>query len=100
MPFVKGQSGNPSGKKKLSDQERAERASLAALARTHTTEALRELLRIARDEETPINTRVHIWQDLLDRGHGKPAQALDLSHTLGDGMAEIIAMIQREAPKP
>lgn len=100
MPFVKGKSGNPSGRKKLSNEEREARASIAELARQYTHEALQELLRMARDEDTPLNLRVNIWHDLLDRGHGKPAQALDLSHTLGDGMAEIIAMIQREAPKP
>ena len=57
-------------------------AELAALARVHTAEALATLVRIANDPEAPSAAQVAAANAVLDRGHGKPRQALEHG---GDG---------------
>ena len=52
-------------------------AELAELARVHTPEALAALVAIANDPEAPAAARVSAAIAVLDRGHGRPRQALD-----------------------
>lgn len=67
-PFKKGQSGNPGGRP-------AVLKDIRDLARVHTSEALAALVAaLARPGE-----RVAAASALLDRGYGKPAQALELA---------------------
>lgn len=67
MPFVKGQSGNPGGRPK-------ETGEIRELARKHGPEAIRTLaLHMAGDDP---RVAVAAAQALLDRGFGKPAQAI------------------------
>jgi len=58
-----GQSGNPRGRPKASDD-------LPALAREHTAEAVRRLVQIMRAEDDDRALRA--IQQLLDRGWGRP----------------------------
>ena len=67
MAFKKGKSGNPGGRPK-------EAAEVKALAGEHTVEAIERLVFWMRSEEP--RTSVAAAQSLLDRGHGKPAQAI------------------------
>lgn len=67
MPFQPGQSGNPSGRPK-------ENAQLKAAARAHTEAALNVLVMALGDEDT--KTRIAAANALLDRGYGKPTQAV------------------------
>jgi hypothetical protein len=72
--WLKGQSGNPHGEGLVNHRLAAQ---VSALARQHAPEAIEGLLAIARDNEnTPPAVRVAAWNSLLDRGVGKPPQAV------------------------
>ena len=62
MTWVKGQSGNPSGR---SDKP------IAVLARSHAPAALKTLARISQDETAPHAAQVAASQAILDRAYGK-----------------------------
>lgn len=70
--FKPGKSGNPSGRPKSND-------FIVALAQACTEEAIRTLAEIMRDESRPTAARVSAATALLDRGYGKPTQALKLA---------------------
>ncbi len=67
MPFQKGKSGNPGGRPKVAKD-------VQALARTHTKTAIETLVKCMQTADP--RTRVAAAQALLDRGYGKPAQAV------------------------
>jgi len=70
-PFKQGESGNPSGRPK---QDK----TLKALAREHTSEAVQCLINIMRDSSASATAQVAAAQAILDRGHGKPLQQLEV----------------------
>lgn len=70
--FKPGKSGNPSGRPKSNDV-------IVALAQACTVEAIETLAQIMRDESKPTAARVSAATALLDRGYGKPTQALSLA---------------------
>lgn len=72
MPFVKGQSGNPAGRRK-------EDYNLKMMARAHTESALKTLVEALTAEND--RTRVAAAEALLDRGWGKPAQFVENQHS-------------------
>jgi hypothetical protein len=67
--FRKGQSGNPSGRPKAW-------GDVADMAKQHTPMAISALARIASDREAPPSAIVAASVALLDRGWGRPAQAI------------------------
>ena len=67
MPYVKGQSGNPGGRPK-------EDGEVKKLARKHTKEAMDTLVKWMRSDNAKAS--VTASQALLDRGYGKPVQAI------------------------
>lgn len=67
--WQKGQSGNPGGMPKGM-------ADVKALARAYTAVAMQTLGEIAKDPGAPSAARVAASTALLDRGWGKPAQAV------------------------
>jgi hypothetical protein len=69
MPFVKGQSGNPGGRRKVD-------GDLRELARSKSPEMLQVLIGIAEDESKPAAARTNAASAVLDRAYGKPAQML------------------------
>lgn len=76
MPkFVKGQSGNPGGRPKA-DQ------SLRELARTHTADAITALVRVMTSKKSPAAAVVSAAIALLDRGHGRPMQSMEVNADL------------------
>ena len=51
---------------------------LKAMAQPYSKEAIGVLVEIMRDEEAPATVRVNAADKLLDRGHGKPAVAIEV----------------------
>ena len=95
-PFVKGHSGNPRGRPKR-DQD------IAALARAYTLDAIAILASTMADPRTPPATRVMAANALLDRGYGRPPQALQVERTptIGEEFDAFIRQLQdqREAER-
>ena len=72
MPFEKGISGNPGGRPK-------EGAEVKALARTYGVPAIEKLVALLSCGDD--RTEMAAAQALLDRGYGKPSQAIDMKVT-------------------
>lgn len=69
MRFQPGQSGNPSGRSKSY-------FALRDLAQVHTKDALACLAGIMANEKAPAAARVSAASAILDRGWGRPMQAI------------------------
>lgn len=67
MPFKKGKSGNPGGRPK-------ENKEVQALAREYTEEAIARLVHWMKSDNAKAS--VSASNVLLDRGWGKPTQAI------------------------
>ena len=91
MPFVKGQSGNPGGRKPMDPT--IKRALEAACP-----DAVKTLVDIMRDKSAPPKDRIACAQTVLDRVHGKPAQTVDMTVTRNVAQLsdeELLAIIQQ-----
>jgi Family of unknown function (DUF5681) len=105
--FKPGVSGNPGGRPKTPQTIEVRRIILGVreAARELTLDALDTLASIMRDPKAPAAARVSAAQALLDRGYGKPAQAIevssqpDLSH-LSDEDLETLERILRPPDFP
>ena len=60
-------------------------ATLKEYAEPFTAEAIDGLVALARNTKTPAAARVAAWREVLDRGAGKPSQAL----TIEDKQAKV-----------
>lgn len=73
MPFVKGQSGNPGGRARV---VLADGTSVKDLARKYTAKAVQRLAEILDDNEAGPTAIIAAANSLLDRGWGRPVQAI------------------------
>ena len=80
--FQKGQSGNPGGRPKASHD-------IAALARTYTPEAMAALRDALKDPRQKVAAACAI----LDRGYGKPTQAVTVDHNFAAAAAGDAALL-------
>ena len=71
--FRPGQSGNPSGRAKLTP----EMIELRELARQHTRAAVEAIIQIVQDGEAPASARVTAASEILDRGWGRATQSVE-----------------------
>ena len=62
--------GRPKGAKNKGNAE------VRALAQRYTDEAIRKLVSLMRSKETSELTQFYAAQELLNRGHGRPATAV------------------------
>jgi Family of unknown function (DUF5681) len=69
--FVKGTSGNPGGRPKVEGHVRE-------IARQCTADAMLTLKSIMLDKHAPHAARITAANSILDRGYGRPGQALSL----------------------
>jgi Family of unknown function (DUF5681) len=79
--FRPGRSGNPTGRPKRPATIEARRIfrDVADAAREVTGEAINALVAIMKNPKAPAAARISAAQALLDRGYGKPAQAIEVS---------------------
>ena len=71
MKFRKGQSGNPGGRPKVLGE-------LQELARQYARAVILELARLALKAKNET-ARIAAIRELLDRGYGRPRQAMEVS---------------------
>jgi len=71
--FVKGKSGNPSGRPKVVGE-------VQELARKQGPEAIKTLVAIMNDKKGVKQTRMAAACALLDRGYGRPMQSVMQMH--------------------
>jgi hypothetical protein len=91
--WKKGQSGNPTGKAGAKTRTAAD---MKALARAATPLAMAALLRVLRSNKTTGATLVAAAVALLDRGWGKPVQAIE-----GDlGFSKALEAMEARRRKP
>lgn len=85
MPFVKGKSGNPTGRPK-------EAPEVKAMARVHTAEAIERLVHWLRSDNPKASVAAALA--LLDRGYGRPEQAIEVSGEVTNYVARLPALSQ------
>jgi hypothetical protein len=84
MAFVKGKSGNPGGRPR-------ENSEIKELARKHGPAAIKRLVELMKGSDPRV--AVAAAQALLDRGYGKPAQAIVGGET-GDNPLDFVTEIR------
>jgi len=83
MPFEKGKSGNPGGRPKADVRVRD-------LAQSQTENAIATLVQVMESVKSPAAAKVAAASAILDRGWGKPVQAL-----IGDNESDPVNFLQR-----
>ncbi|SHJ69945.1 DUF5681 domain-containing protein [Hespellia stercorisuis] len=68
MPFVKGASGNPKGRKKQTPEEKEERERFKALLKSSTVSALEAIIAISQDRYN--KDRFNACRYLIDKAYG------------------------------
>ena len=89
MTWKKGESGNPGGRPKAN-------LEVIELARSYCTAAIKRLAYLSTKAKSE-SAQVAACTALLDRGFGKPPQALKVG---GDGNSPLIARIERVIVEP
>jgi hypothetical protein len=76
MVFQPGQSGNPGGRQKKD-------TTIIDLARAASPEAIAKIIELAKNSSDP-KIQIQACREILDRGYGKAAQAVELSGAEGE----------------
>ena len=75
MPFVKGRSGNPSGRKKQTKEEKHQKEEFLKLLKSATVPALESIISIAKDSRD--KNRLKACEYIIDKAYGNAALLLD-----------------------
>ncbi len=81
--FVKGQSGNPGGRPKLTDEQKQIKFDLVHSCRLLAPEAL-EVLKDLMDNAKQDSVKLAAAQAIMERAYGKAVQPTDNTHRDGD----------------
>jgi hypothetical protein len=105
--FRPGVSGNPGGRPRRPDTIVARQifVTVRTAARALTQEAIDTLAAVMRDGKAPPTARISAAVALLDRGHGRPSQAVDLNigcdlTRLTDDELETLELIMERSTLP
>lgn len=91
MAFKPGESGNPGGRPKAVE-------GVKELARLHTENAIAALVRVIEDKKANPSARVSAAVAILDRGWGKPVQAIAGAN--GEDPIELVHRVERVIVRP
>jgi len=91
-------SGRPKGSKDKSTA--AQKATLSELARKHTEDALAALVSVMNSPKSGDSARVAAANSILDRGYGKPIQAVEHAGKDGEKIPFTGFMIDRAKSDP
>ena len=91
MAFKPGESGNPGGRPKAVE-------GVKELARLHTETAIAALVRVIEDKKANPSARVSAAVAILDRGWGKPVQAIAGAN--GEDPIELVHRVERVIVRP
>ncbi len=80
MPFKPGQSGNPLGRKQLSDEVKAAIASNASAAVKRMATLLSDDTAFGKEGWLPGKDQITLLEKAMDRGYGK-SESLSISHS-------------------
>jgi Family of unknown function (DUF5681) len=97
--FKPGQTGNPGGRPKMTEEQKREIADVRMAARAMTMEALEALKEVVGDKAAPPSARVSAATTILDRGWGKATQTIEATVTNRIdvmGIDELRAFVARE----
>lgn len=70
MPWQKNQSGNPKGRKRLTEKEKRQKEEFKKLLKSSVPEALKILLEIMHDENALNRDRISCARTILERAYG------------------------------
>ena len=68
MPYVKGQSGNPKGRPKLTEEQKSQKEQFKQLLKSSTVDALQSILQIANDRYN--KDRFNACKYIIDKAYG------------------------------
>lgn len=92
--FVKGQSGNPGGRKKIPEDVRE-------AARLLTPRALEVQASIMDDPDAPPQARIAAAENIINRAYGKPEGNVNLTMSAGAAFIEMLKVVHADlAHKP
>ena len=88
--WKKGQSGNPSGRPKLSEEEKAEKFDLIQACRAHAPSALKVFIDLMSNAKQD-SVKLQAAQALMERAYGKAVQPTDNINRTPADLAEMTA---------